>query len=440
MSLQSSLQGALPRLESVTFSDVVIVGLVTVAVILLTLPLWDPLASVPGPFWARWSPVWMIYHSFKGDMHREMIQLHEKYGGVVRTGPFEVSITDPDAIQVIYGAGSSFRKSDWYSVWQGRRKFDLFAERNPHVHSSNRRFVNSIYSQSGLSDFEPYLDTVLEVFISRLSQMETKHIDMGYWAQLFAFDVIGEVTFSKRFGFIEEASDKGTFAQIEGALGSASWVGQVPWLYWIHDWLSPWIGNHLKVTNRHGLLREIAAKEVSQRSSVQSTHPDMLDKFMDVHRKHPEKFDNTAVMSMAASNIFAGSDTTAISISAILYYLCKHPEYKQKLLEEIDAEADAGRISRTNVPYKVAQNMHYLQACIQEGLRCHPAVGMSMPRVVPPEGLVVNGKRIPGGTIAGTNPWAIHRNKDIFGDDADVFRPDRWLDDNVSQKSKTLPE
>ncbi|KAJ5100513.1 hypothetical protein N7456_006565 [Penicillium angulare] len=320
MSLHSSLQGALPQLESLKFSDVLTVGLITVAVVLLTLPLWDRLASVPGPFWARWSPIWMIYHSLKGDMHREMIQLHEKYGGIVRTGPFEV-----------------LRFTFWV----------LYLIGSP--------------------------------------------------------DVIGELTFSKRFGFIEEASDKGTFAQIEGALGSASWVGQVPWLYWIHDWLSPLIGNRLKVTNRHGMLREIAGKEVSERSSVQSAHPDMLDKFMDVHRKQPEKFDSMAVLSMAASNIFAGSDTTAISISAIMYHLCKNPQYKQKLLEEIDAEAAAGRISRTNVPYKVAQNMHYLQVCIQEGLRCHPAVGMSMPRVVPPEGLVVNGKRIPGGVSLSTD-------------------------------------
>jgi cytochrome P450 len=210
-------------------------------------------------------------------------------------------------------------------------------------------------------------------------------------------DVIGELTFSKRFGFIDEGTDKGTFVHIDGALQSAAWIGQVPWLYWVHDWLSPWIGNHLKITNRHGLLREISAREVSQRNSVPSSHPDMLDKFMDVHRNHPGQFDNAAVMSMAASNIFAGSDTTAISIGAILYYLCKYPQHKEKLMEEIFAEADAGRIGRTNVPYKVARDMPYLQACIQEGLRCHPAVGMSLPRVVPPGGLAVNGVHIPGG-------------------------------------------
>lgn len=45
---------------------------------------------------------------------------------------------------------------------------------------------------------------------------------------LTGLDVIGEVSFSRRFGFMEAAKDDGTFQQIEGALRSAAWIGQVP--------------------------------------------------------------------------------------------------------------------------------------------------------------------------------------------------------------------
>ncbi|PWY71015.1 cytochrome P450 [Aspergillus heteromorphus CBS 117.55] len=398
----------------------------------------DPLSSIPGPFWARWSPLWMINHSLNGDMHRTMIHLHDKHGALVRTGPKEVSTSDPSAIQEIYGScvGSKFMKSDWYSVWQGRRKFDLFPERDAKVHGSQRRFVNSIYSMSGLRELEPYLDDVLRVLLDRLGEVDGKRIDMSYWAQLFAFDVIGELTFSKRFGFLDTANDKGTFAQIESALQSAAWIGQVPWLYWVHDWLAPWIGNHLGITNRNGILRQIAAKEVEQRKTRDGAHRDILEKLMKVHRKTPEQFDGTAVLSMASSNIFAGSDTTAISIGAILYYLCKYPDFKARLVDEILAEAKEGSIERGLVPWEVARKMPYLQACIHEGLRCHPAVGMSMPRVVPAEGITVDGKYLPGGTVIGANPWVVHRNKQVFGDDADTFRPDRWLEDDANVKER----
>ncbi|KAL4779050.1 cytochrome P450 [Aspergillus varians] len=436
MPLDLPLEGTPSPFASLSYFSVIAAGLLTAVAIPFISHLCDPLASVPGPFWARWSPAWMVYHALKGDMHRTMLQLHDRYGSLVRTGPYEVSIADPDAIQVVYGAGSSFKKSDWYSVWQGRRRFDLFAERDAKIHGTQRRFVNAIYSFSGLKELEPYLDDALEIFLSQLALMHAQPIDMGYWAQLFAFDVIGELTFSKRFGFMDKSTDQGTFVHIESALQSAAWVGQVPWLYWLHDRLSPWIGNHLKITNRHGLLRQIAAREVEQRKSSQGSHADILEKLIEVHRRNPDQFDTAAVLSMASSNIFAGSDTTAISIGAILYYLCRYPQYKAKLMEEISAEAEAGRIGRTNVPYKVAGKMPYLQACIHEGLRCHPAVGMSLPRVTPPQGITVNGKHIPGGIIVGTNPWVIHRNKEIFGADADVFCPDRWLESDVNRKNR----
>ena len=60
-------------------------------------------------------------------MHRTMIKLHSKYGKLVRTGPNEISVNDPSALKKIYAAGSKFSKSSWYEVFQGHRKFDLFA-------------------------------------------------------------------------------------------------------------------------------------------------------------------------------------------------------------------------------------------------------------------------------------------------------------------------
>jgi hypothetical protein len=62
-----------------------------------------PLNSIKGPLSARWSQFWMIRHARKGDMHRVMIQLHKKYGSLVRTGPNEVSVSEPSAIRTIYG-------------------------------------------------------------------------------------------------------------------------------------------------------------------------------------------------------------------------------------------------------------------------------------------------------------------------------------------------
>ena len=86
-----------------------------------------PLGPIPGPLSARFSRLWMVKHSLQGDMHRTMIKIHKQYGNLVRTGPNEVSVAELSAIKKIYAAGTKFSKSGWYGVFQGRRKFDLFA-------------------------------------------------------------------------------------------------------------------------------------------------------------------------------------------------------------------------------------------------------------------------------------------------------------------------
>ncbi len=69
-----------------------------------------------------------------------------------------------------------------------------------------------------------------------------------------------------------------------------------------------------------------------------------------------------------------------------------------------------------------------LEAVIRESMRLHPGVAMLLERWVPAEGLPLpDGSVVPGGTAVGINPYIVGRNKKVWGDDADIFRPERWL-------------
>ena len=113
--------------DSMNFIPISVLLVIAVLSVLYFRAFGGPLGPIPGPLDARFSRLWMMKHSWQGDMHRTMIKLHEKYGNLVRTGPNEISVVDLPAIKKIYAAGTKFSKSDWYSVWQGHRKFDLFA-------------------------------------------------------------------------------------------------------------------------------------------------------------------------------------------------------------------------------------------------------------------------------------------------------------------------
>jgi len=123
---------------------------------------------------------------------------------------------------------------------------------------------------------------------------------------------------------------------------------------------------------------------------------------------------------------FAGSDTTAITLRAVFYFLLRTPAAYAKLLDEMASAKAVDQLSDP-VTYDQARRMPYLQACLKEAMRLHPAVGQLIERVVPEEGATILGVDLPAGTIVGVNPWVAARDKAVYGEDADDFRPDRWL-------------
>ena len=112
---------------------------------------------------------------------------------------------------------------------------------------------------------------------------------------------------------------------------------------------------------------------------------DFIAKFLTTQREDPAKMTDKDIRVSIIVNIAAGSDTTSITLSAIIYYLCNNPMAKAKLREELDLAREAGTISDP-ITFREAQALPYLQAVIKEGLRIHSATGFIMPRIVPNEG------------------------------------------------------
>lgn len=179
----------------------------------------------------------------------------------------------------------------------------------------------------------------------------------------------------------------------------------------------------------------------SERESAPKKKPtmDLLSKFLAAQENRPEFMTDTLVQTMAVSMAFAGSETTAISLGAVFYYLLRTPAALRRLRAELDAAGRKGMFADCEtglVTWHESQQLPYLDACIKEAFRMHPAAGLPMERIVPAQGVDIAGHFVPGGTIVGCSGWVLHRNKDIFGEDADVYRPERWLVDETQDKEK----
>jgi cytochrome P450 len=148
-----------------------------------------------------------------------------------------------------------------------------------------------------------------------------------------------------------------------------------------------------------------------------------LDKYLKLKQSYPDIIDDNQIVNYLMLNILAGGDTTSSNMRAVVYYLSKNASAYSKLTAELD-EANLSLPAK----WKDIQSLHYLDAVIREAMRINPATAMILERVVPKSGFTLpDGRFVPGGTNIGINPAVTSRNVEVFGQDAEVFNPDRWL-------------
>ncbi|EMD01129.1 hypothetical protein BAUCODRAFT_118842 [Baudoinia panamericana UAMH 10762] len=416
------------------------------------------LNKYPGHPAAAYTNWWRFFDALNRKAERTHIELHRKHGDIVRLGPNVLSFADPRAIKTIYGLNKGMTKSDFYPVQQavakGQRLPSLFSTKDEEYHAKYRRCVNNAFAMSSLVGYEPLVDSTMDAFIQQTEQKYSstgRTCNFSRWLQFFAFDVIGDLTWSKRLGFVDRDEDVDGIVKFVGDfLSYAGPIGQMPFLDLLMQknpislQLQKWgINKTVFPVTKFALAqsadRAAEMEKIKQNGSMDERAGrgvDLLMKFTQAQHDHPDFMTDRQVLSSCTSMIFAGSETTAISLSSVFYHLAKHPRVYKKLMAELDEAAQNGSIGERDhekVSWTEAQKLPYLDAVIQESFRVHPAAGLILERVVPPQGIDILGERIPGGTIVGCNAWVLHRRPEIFGSDVDTFRPERWLEAKPDQ-------
>ncbi|KAM0545029.1 hypothetical protein ACHAPJ_011539 [Fusarium lateritium] len=314
---------------------------------------------------------------------------------------------------------------------------NLFSTRDPVYHREQKKKVAGAYSLTSLLGSEAAIDSCTELFMSRLDEWAAagNSIDLGMWLQYYAFDVVGEVTFAKKLGFLTMGGDvDGMMEMIEGILLYASLCGQVPEMH------SLLLGNPLfpiliPSMESWNVVLTFTLKAINSRTSIQRDgeleltdggDKDMLSKWAAVKNKDPLKMSTRDAIVHLSTNVFAGSDTTAIALRAAIYFLIKHPDKMRNVIDEIEAADKGGKLSDPILYKESTTHLPYTAAAIKEVMRLHPSVGLLMERHVPPQGAEICGQHIPGGTIVGINPWVLQHDPQVY-EDPEAFIPERWL-------------
>ncbi|KAJ9613240.1 hypothetical protein H2200_003182 [Cladophialophora chaetospira] len=389
------------------------------------------LRKFKGPWSAAWSNFWYIRASLSGKAHIVLSEVCNKYGSIARIGPNTLVTCDEELFKKINSIRSGYVKSDYYKAFRfDADRENVLSTTEPERLSYMRKRVTAGYSGKENVYLESDMDRALwnlfklwkEKYVAHGSKF--RRMDLARMMQYLTLDIISALSLGEPFGFLDKDEDLYEYIEtLTGNFPAMTFMSAVPILSRLMRVPSVQRALAPSVKDRIGMgrLKAVVREKISRRfSGEKDDRQDMIQSFIKHGLSQGEIEDDSMLQ------IMAGSDTTATILRVAFIYIISNP----RIYRELQRECDAANVPENEIiTNERALQLPYLIAVIQEALRYHPAASGHGPRIVPPQGDTHNGVYIPPGTVITVCTWNTHRlNYDAYGEDADVFRPERWLE------------
>lgn len=385
-----------------------------------------PLAHLPGPMISLFTNLILKYHVVKGQRMHYVHQIHQQYGPIARISPYEVIISDPQAVREVHKFGSEFTKSIWYQKFVSMPVLPGFAMTGADEHRKRRQLQGSNMTETYLAKCEPLVREKVELAVDSMMKRvkDQGFVDVAAWWLYMAADIISLLSFGKAFGMLEMGQvryavnthdtswltlgQKNQFILDLENTGLKAGIGaELSWLIKLFERL------HVPIFSEHGdmLARQRATADKAVRRLKERDEKDNQPSlFSKLWAKHGEGgLTDGEVAAEAQAYIVAGSDTTATTLTYLVWILSKHSDMEAKLIDEVRGrDADWSSHALKNLPY--------LNAVIEECLRLYGAAPGCLPRIVPGQGAELGGYFIPPGLTILTQSYTLHRDPNVFED------------------------
>ncbi|KAL4900134.1 hypothetical protein BDW74DRAFT_183087 [Aspergillus multicolor] len=430
-------------------------SLLALALVLLAYPLydiintfyWHPLAHFPGPRLAALTRFYRAYFdlSWNRSFAHNLVELHAKYGDVIRIGPNELHFCTPAAYLEIFSPANRWEKEErlYHSFGEDRSSFGYltYAEAKERKDILSRRF-----SRKAVQEAQTIVQGIIVDLCKSLADNASKPIDLYYAFRCMSVDVITYLCFAKSVNAVHAPNFKSPLLL---AMDASMTVFPVfKHFHWLKDMIMNCPPKLTKLLNPAlaglvdlQMLMKAQIAEITSDPSALSKLPHNTTIYHELLRPEAYRTNTTpcagSLFEEAQALMFGGADTTGMTLMHGTFYILQNAyrHVYDKLKTELrtawpDLDAPAPK-------WEELERLPYLTAVIKESLRVACGVASPLPRVVPAAGAVVAGVGVPGGTIVSHSAHFIHNDPAIFAN-PHAFIPERWIGENAKALDKYL--
>ncbi|KAJ5532496.1 hypothetical protein N7494_009048 [Penicillium frequentans] len=359
--------------------------------------------------------------ALRGFRSRELAELHKKHP-VIRTGPNMLSYGDVRAIKDIYGHNTKCTKDSSYLITSGSH-FNLADVVDKPDHARKRKVLSSAYALKNLESWEyKVTDKVQRMFkhFDEVCTMAPKEdvasgrvapdqkdltLDLRAWNNFFTLDAIADIGLSEKLGFLDQGNDMCTAERKDGSIYTTSLRNALyptarkqSYILWNYDWypalnkmvnVIPYFNEMQKAGDNWENIMWRRGNERLRRYEAGEKLDDFFQALMEDKNGIPNNLEWGEVVAECNIMMNAGSVTTAVAITNVMYQLLRNPRTLAKLREELDNVLDEDEYV---ADYDTIKHLPYLRACLDESMSAYVA----------------------------------HRDEGVFPN-ADQYIPERWL-------------
>ncbi|KAI0903419.1 cytochrome P450 [Ustulina deusta] len=385
-----------------------------------------PISHVPGPFLAKFSPLWIMRALYRMRFNSELQALHQQYGPAVRISPNEVSFASLEAETTIYAKQEDgrFSKDGTFLTLFSDLVLNaptLITIPDPRLHKKLHKVIEQAFTPQALARQEPIQKLHIDMAMLRIDELAEKGstMDLADTLETMFWEIISDLAFGEPL----MAGKRPSMPMVEALSFFLAMPGIAQALEIVRGLVTA------VVPFPSQLSKLIPSAKLRDCVDRQDGREDFLTAIMG-SEKQGLTLDPDAFFSNAMGLTLAGYQTTATTLAATFYHILRYPNAYSRLCAEIRSSL----ASTADITGERLARLPFLNACIRETLRLlPPANGKTAQRTAPSS--TIAGLYIPAGTIVSADLYTIQRSPEYFADPG-TFRPERWLEGAKSTEFK----